>query len=696
MRIAPRILVFSLLAMLLFSLPVSASVVINEIMYNSSYSPDVEFIEIFNDGSGAVDLSGWYLLDSNLSHPHCNLVGSLGAGEYLVIAADNSLFTAQYPGVSNFNSNGFDPDGLGFGLGNGGDTVNLFDGSNDLIDFVTYDDSSPWPSSADGSGPSLELINSLMNNEVAASWDPSTPVGGTPGSINSAFSANAAPLCNDGGRDIRLPASDETVTVTVTAFDEEGLTSVELFVDLGAGFVSQPMFDDGAHGDGAAADSTFGALIPAQANGTLVRYYALATDDIGQTNNWPSDAPVQYRAYTVGHERPLLVINEILASNATGITDEMGEYEDWVEIFNPGTVTVDLGGMFLSDDQDDRHNWEIPAGYSLAPGAFLVVWADNDLTDGPLHASFKLSGGGEEIALFDKEDLGNAKVHAFKYGPVAADVSIGFLPDLGTSKAANFSFGYSPEYLATPTPGSGNGASALYSGICINEFHTTSEAGGVDDWVELYNRGASSIDISGMYLSDNRSENLKYQIPPGTIVPVGGFVVFDEVTLGFSFSSSGEVILLTAADGTSGLDFYDYGQQVADVSEGRLTDGGSRWGALDTPTPGSANLGISGVGDPTPELLKSDLFAVGIAPNPFNPRTEIRFSLGREQGVEVVLFDVAGRQVRTLHQGSLPSGDHKLPWDGSDDRGRRLASGTYFARVATATSSSVQKMLLVK
>ncbi len=79
----------------------------------------------------------------------------------------------------------------------------------------------------------------------------------------------------------------------------------------------------------------------------------------------------------------------------------------------------------------------------------------------------------------------------------------------------------------------------------------------------------------------------------GTILAADEFVVFDEIELGFSFSSSGEVIMLSAPDGISGLDFYDFGQQVADMSEGRFGD--------------------------------------GAFPNPFNPQTEISFSLGRQR-----------------------------------------------------------------
>lgn len=71
----------------------------------------------------------------------------------------------------------------------------------------------------------------------------------------------------------------------------------------------------------------------------------------------------------------------------------------------------------------------------------------------------------------------------------------------------------------------------------------------------------------------------------------------------------------------------------------------------------------------------------GAAPNPFNPQTEINFSLDREAVVHVRLFDVSGRLVRTAFAGSLAAGDHAIAWNGRDDAGRELASGTYMVQV---------------
>ncbi len=401
-----------LIAVLGAAAPALASVVINEIMYNSSFAPDVEYVELTNTGPAVVNLGDWYLLDSDLSHPKCYLTGTLAAGQYLVVAADVTIFAAQFPGVSNLNPLGFDPSGAGFGLGNTSDTVNLFDDDDLLVDTVTYQDRGDWPTSADGTGPSLELVNPFLDNSLPSSWDPSVPVGGTPGVLNSAYAANAAPICRDGQRDPDLPTAADAVTITVTALDAEALAGVALWVSTGAAYAATPMADDGLHGDGAAADGVFGATIHAQALGTLVKYYAEATDAVGQTDTWPATAPADYRAYTVGYIPPRLVVNEIVASNVAGPVDEMGEHEDWIEIHNPGIAAVDLGGMYLTDDFGNRNKWEIPAGQTIPAGGYLLFWADEQTEQGPRHAAVKLSAGGEEVAICGARDLGNTRIHA--------------------------------------------------------------------------------------------------------------------------------------------------------------------------------------------------------------------------------------------------------------------------------------------
>jgi hypothetical protein len=94
-----------------------------------------------------------------------------------------------------------------------------------------------------------------------------------------------------------------------------------------------------------------------------------------------------------------LVINEILASNDSGNSDEEDEFEDWVELYNTTSTTLSLDDLYLSDDIDDRLIYQFPAGTTLAADSYLIVWCDKDEEQGDFHAGFKLSAGGESVIL---------------------------------------------------------------------------------------------------------------------------------------------------------------------------------------------------------------------------------------------------------------------------------------------------------
>jgi hypothetical protein len=83
-------------------------------------------------------------------------------------------------------------------------------------------------------------------------------------------------------------------------------------------------------------------------------------------------------------------------------------------------------------------------------------------------------------------------------------------------------------------------------------------------------------------------------------------------------------------------------------------------------------------------------------PNPFNPRTAIRFALPSESHLALEIFDVLGRRVRVLADGTLPAGTHDLIWDGTDNSGRRLGSGVYLYRLSSGIQSYSGKMLLLR
>jgi hypothetical protein len=88
--------------------------------------------------------------------------------------------------------------------------------------------------------------------------------------------------------------------------------------------------------------------------------------------------------------------------------------------------------------------------------------------------------------------------------------------------------------------------------------------------------------------------------------------------------------------------------------------------------------------------------ALDSAPNPFNPRTTVRFALPAPGDVQLTLHDIRGARVRTLVDGSFAAGRYERTWDGTDDRGARVASGVYFARLEHPNGVRKQKLVLVK
>ncbi|MFC1898268.1 CotH kinase family protein [Candidatus Cloacimonadota bacterium] len=154
-------------------------IVINEINYNSSptINPD-DWIEIYNNGSFAIDLSNWQFKDQSDDDVFMLPEGLiLLPDSYYVLCKDTVAFHQVFPDVENYIGD------WGFGLNANYDMVRIFNDQETLVDFVLYDDENPWPSQPDGNGPTLSLKNPGMENQLPQSWAASEYYG-TPGEFN--------------------------------------------------------------------------------------------------------------------------------------------------------------------------------------------------------------------------------------------------------------------------------------------------------------------------------------------------------------------------------------------------------------------------------------------------------------------------------------------------------------------------------
>ena len=127
------------------------------------------------------------------------------------------------------------------------------------------------------------------------------------------------------------------------------------------------------------------------------------------------------------------VISEFLASNGSGLTDQFGSREDWIEIHNPTKAAVSLNGWYLTANITNLKKWKIPA-ITLPAGGYVVIFASNrDLraTGNSLHTNFKLGASGEYLALVKPDGVTVVSEFNPTFPAQATDISYGLTPVAG-------------------------------------------------------------------------------------------------------------------------------------------------------------------------------------------------------------------------------------------------------------------------
>ncbi|MCB9282913.1 MAG: lamin tail domain-containing protein [Lewinellaceae bacterium] len=137
-----------------------------------------------------------------------------------------------------------------------------------------------------------------------------------------------------------------------------------------------------------------------------------------------------------------LVINEFMAANdsLSGIADPNGQSEDWIELYNGGTIALNLENFALTDKVDNQLKWLFPAGTTLDPNSYLIIWADEDGSQEGLHANFKLSKSGEFLML--SNPFGEV-LDSLTFGPQETNIASARRPNgTGPFVKQNPTFGY--------------------------------------------------------------------------------------------------------------------------------------------------------------------------------------------------------------------------------------------------------------
>ncbi len=231
-----------------------------------------------------------------------------------------------------------------------------------------------------------------------------------------------------------------------------------------------------------------------------------------------------------------LVINEFLASNGSGLTDEDGDYSGWVELYNRSSRPVNLSGWALTDDLTRPAKWPLP-DMSLESHQYLVIFASGKDrrslgADSPLHTNFRLNKAGGPLALYNVQDARFVDLLQPGYPEQFRDIAYGRYPAGAGSEVQALAFGY----LLNPTPGQPNDETSFRTGIAaeatsspvepgsqlrITEIMYNPQGGGSYEFIELKNVGQEELNLADLYF-----EGIRYTFPASTgPLPPGEFVL---------------------------------------------------------------------------------------------------------------------------------------------------------------------------
>ncbi len=360
-------------------------------------------------------------------------------------------------------------------------------------------------------------------------------------------------------------------------------------------------------------------MVPADAVkiGHTYRLRLRMKDNAGRWSHWSE--PVVFTTAPAGSAASLeenLRITELMVNPPAG-----SDYE-FIELHNVSdSQALDLAGVTFTQGI----GYTFPAGTTLPPRGYVLVVPVSDEGNfagfrafyglgtevsiaGPYSGA--LNNAGEPITL--KTAAGGATILSFEYGdgrgwPVAADGAGHSLVPLAAAigGGGGGQLDYPGNWRASSfrNGSSGRADPAALLGPVLNEVAAHTESAGAtdsNDWIELYNPTAEPLPLGpSWFLSDDPADLKKWEIPADTVIPVRGWVRFDEVagfhnppTVGFGLSKSGEQVLLSHLPGNPSdrvVDSVKFKAQESGGSYGRFPDGAPWWSGLAAQTPNAAN-----------------------------------------------------------------------------------------------------------
>ncbi|YCM45981.1 lamin tail domain-containing protein [Verrucomicrobiaceae bacterium 227] len=295
---------------------------------------------------------------------------------------------------------------------------------------------------------------------------------------------------------------------------------------------------------------------------------------------WSVPVPVEARVFTGPCTRRTSVVLSEIHYHPAGTLDRAGEF---IELYNSSPISVDLSGWQIRGDVD----FEIPVGTRLGGGEFVVIAADPATMAnagvagtvlGPWSGRLSNNSGTVRVRKASGGIVLETHYHDNARWPPAADGAGHSL----VLAHPSYGEGSVQAWAASANPGGSPGGLDPVSATSFDEVVISEVLTAGSDFVELYNAGSGSVDLTGCSLSHD-PDLAGYIFPSGTLLP-GAYLVLTSATLGFSFDATGDEVYFRDPAGRV-VTARKLGAQNSDHSWGGLT----RWGELATPSPGAVN-----------------------------------------------------------------------------------------------------------
>jgi hypothetical protein len=545
----------------LFALGLTAELhglVISEIHYRPPEGDHLEFVEVSNDAPSPEDISGYSFVEGIVFKFPPGTV--LEAGGVLVVCANVDAVKAVY-GIENAVGN------FAGRLDNGGERLTVVNHAGGLIQSLRYNDQGKWPVAPDGTGHTLVMRRVHLDASEPENWTSSPELGGSPGRRN--FPAPPEPeydetVLIDTGEEWRYrkgtaPFSDSPLDWTTEDFDDSGWLSGPS--SFGFGYPDQATELDDMHLNyttlalrkrfvlteeeidgpgylrlGLKYDDGFCAFVngtefassfcpAAEWNAVSSERHEALTEEFfhidaallkpgenvlavfGVTrrdHNFRFDPRVTHRV-RIDEEEIVIEFrarfNELFRGDGSG--------DGWVELYNAGNTTLDLGGLAVTEDPARLDPYIIPDGTTLSPKEFLVL-RESD-------TSLRLSADKVQLFLVDSD---GKVVTAAAFDRVSSPAV-----SLDAYSEARYPDGSDVLWVTDePTPGAPNVVPSV-TDIIINEIFYHPPEYRTGEFIELYHRGTDGvIDLSGFRFD----RGIDYVFPSGTSLAPGEYLVLSE------------------------------------------------------------------------------------------------------------------------------------------------------------------------